>query len=133
VEEHEALKTGAVIRKLANAIKHKINNLLANGVVTASVVVSGILLTGNQLLRVVKLTVGSGADLVADSGLKIHHNSTRYVLSGASLRKKGVERVITSSDGLVRRHLAIGLNSVLKAVKLPACVTSLDTSLAKVD
>lgn len=39
------------------------------------------------------------------------------------LREEGVEGVITPANGLVRRHLAIGLDAVLEAVKLPASVT----------
>jgi hypothetical protein len=41
------------------------------------------------------------------------------VFASTSLREKGVERIITTSDSLVRRHLAIRLNAVLEAVKLP--------------
>jgi len=47
--------------------------------------------------------------------------------------KKGVERVVTTTDGLVGRHLAIRLDTVLEAVELPARVTGLDTGLADVD
>lgn len=32
------------------------------------------------------------------------------------LREEGVEGVIATADGLVRRHLTIGLDSVLEAV-----------------
>jgi hypothetical protein len=55
------------------------------------------------------------------------------VLASTSLREEGVERVVATADGLVGRHLAIGLDAVLKAQKLPSGVTSLDTSLAKVN
>jgi hypothetical protein len=55
------------------------------------------------------------------------------VLASTSLREKGVEGVITAADGLVGRHLAIRLDAVLEAVKLPAGVTGLDTSLAEVN
>jgi hypothetical protein len=94
------------------------------------VVVGGILLTGDELLRVVELTVGTSTDLVTHSGLKIDHDGTGDVLASTSLREKGVEGVVTATDGLVRRHLTIGLDSVLEAVKLPAGITGLDTSLA---
>ena len=62
VEDHEALKTGTVVSKLADAVKDKVNNLLAHGVVATGVVVGGVLLAGDELLGVVQLTVGSGAD-----------------------------------------------------------------------
>jgi len=54
------------------------------------------------------------------------------VLAGTSLREEGVERVITTSNGLVAWHLSIWLNAVLEAEKLPACVTNLDTTLTEV-
>ena len=40
-----------------------------------------------------------------------------YVLSGSGLREEGVERVIAGPDGLVGRHLAVGLNAMLQAGK----------------
>jgi hypothetical protein len=55
------------------------------------------------------------------------------VLAGTCLREKGVEGVVSAADGLVRGHLAIRLDAVLEAVKLPARVTGLDTGLADVD
>jgi hypothetical protein len=55
------------------------------------------------------------------------------VLTGTSLGKEGVERVIATADSLVGRHLAIRLNAVLEAVKLPASISGLDTSLTNVD
>jgi len=79
---------------------------------------------------VVKLTVGTGTDLVTDSGLKINHDATGDVLASTSLGEKGVEGIITATDGLVGRHLSVGLDTVLEAVKLPASVTGLNTGLA---
>ena len=67
----------------------------------------------------VKLTVRAGADLVANSGFKIDEDATGNVLSSTSLGEKGVERVVTAADSLVGGHLAIRLDAVLKAVKLP--------------
>ena len=43
------------------------------------------------------------------------------------LREEGVEGVVAASDGLVGGHLPIGLDAMLKAVKLPTGVTY-DTS-----
>jgi hypothetical protein len=129
VEDHESLKTGTVVSELSDAVKDKVNNLLANGVVTTGVVVGGILLAGDQLLGVVKLTVGTSTDLVTDTRLKIDEHATGHVLASTSLREKGVEGVITAADGLVGRHLAIRLDAVLEAVKFPAGVTGLNTGL----
>ena len=99
------LETSALIGELANAVEDQVNDLLANGVVTTGVVVGGILLTSDQLLGVEELTVGTGADLVDDGGLQIDEDGTWDVLAGASLGEEGVERVITTTDGLVGGHL----------------------------
>ena len=45
------------------------------------------------------------------------------------LREEGVEAVVSASNSLVRGHAAIGRDSMLKAVELPASVTNLDTGL----
>jgi len=132
VKDQEALETSAVVGQLAEAVKHKVDDLLADGVVTTGVVVGGILLAGDELLRVVELAVGASADFVAHSRLQVDEDSTGNVLAGTSLGKEGVERVIATTNGLVRGHLAIGLDAVLKAIKLPAGVSGLDTSLTNV-
>ena len=64
VEDEEALETGTLVSQLPGAVKHQVNYLLADGVVTTGVVVGGILLTGDQLLRVEQLAVGAGPDLI---------------------------------------------------------------------
>ena len=71
--------------------------------------------------------------LTNDSGLQIDHHSAGNVLSGTSLAEEGVERIITTTNGLVRRHLAIGLDTVLKTVQLPTGIAHLDTGLADMD
>ena len=55
------------------------------------------------------------------------------MLASACLTEEGVEGVISSPNGLVTRHLAIGLDAVFQAVELPAGIANLDTSLANVD
>ena len=117
------LETSALIGKLSDAVEDQVNDLLANGVVTTGVVVGGILLTSDQLLGVEELTVGTGADLVDDGRLQIDEDGTWDVLAGASLGEEGVEGVITTADGLVRGHLAVGLDAVLQAVQFPAGIT----------
>merc|ERR1712134_179335 len=72
VVHKETLKTSAVVRKLAHSVQHKVDNLLANGVVTTGVVVGSILFARDQLLGVVQLAVGASADLVDHSWLQVH-------------------------------------------------------------
>ena len=83
---------------------------------------------GIRLLRAVQNIV-----LTNYSRLEVDENGPGYVLSSSSLGEKSVERVITSSNSLVRWHLAIGLNAVLQAVQLPAGITDLNASLSNVD
>jgi hypothetical protein len=113
MEDQETLKTGTVVSQLTGSVKDQVDDLLTNGVVTTSVVVSSILLSRDQLLRVVQLSVGSGTDLINDRRLQIDVDGTGNVLSSTGLREKGVESIISSSDGLVRRHLTVRLDSVL--------------------
>jgi hypothetical protein len=133
VENHEALETSAVISQLADAVQNQVNDLLADRVVTTSIVVGGILLARNQLLRVVQLAVSSSADFIDHTRLEIKVYATRNVLASTCLRKEGVEGVIATTNGLVGGHLTIRLDAVLKAQKLPAPVASLNSGLTNVN
>jgi len=55
------------------------------------------------------------------------------VLASTCLREEGVEGIITTTNGLIARHLSVRLDPVLEAEKLPAGITDLDTSLSDVD
>lgn len=66
-------------------------------------------------------------------GLQVHKHRSWHVLASPSLAEERVEGVIPSADGFVTWHLAIGLNSVFKAVQLPAGIADLDACLPHVD
>ena len=91
------------------------------------------LFSGDKLLGVVELTIGSGADFVNDGGLEIEVDSAGHVLASSSLGEEGVESIITTTNGLVGRHLTIRLDAVLEAVELPAGISNLNTSLTNVN
>ena len=55
------------------------------------------------------------------------------MLSSSGLAKEGVEGVVSATNSLVRRHLAVGLDAVLETVELPAGISNLDTGLSSVD
>merc|ERR550514_241137 len=133
VEEEEALEAGAVVRELADAVEHEVDNLLADRVVATRVVVGGVLLARDELLGVVELAVGAGALLVDDRRLEVDEDRAGHVLARAGLREEGVEGVVAAADRLVRGHLAVRLDAVLEAVELPARVAALHAALAKVD
>merc|ERR1719326_1478115 len=133
VVHEETLQTSAVVSKFADSVQDKVNNFLANGVVTTSVVVGSVLFARDQLLGVVQLAVGTGADLVNHSRFQVDVHGTGHVLACTSLREKGVEGIIASTDGLIGRHLAVRLDTVFKAEKFPGGITDLDTSLTEMD
>jgi len=133
VEDEEALETSALISKLTDSVEAEINNLLTDGVVTTGEVVGGILLTGDELLWVEELSVGTSADLIDNGWLEIEEDASWDVLTGTSLGEEGVESVVTATDGLVGWHLTVWLDTVLEAEELPAGVTNLDTGLSDVD
>ena len=133
MEHKESLETSALISKLSNSVKAKINNFLSNGVVTSGEVVGGIFLSGDQLLGVEELSVGSGSDFVDDSGLEIEEDGSGDVLSSSGFGEEGVEGIITATDGFVRGHLTIRLDSVFKTEEFPAGITDLNTSLTNVN
>jgi len=68
--------------------------------------------------------------LTDDSGLQVHKDGSGDVFAGSSLAEEGVEGVVSSSDGLVTRHLTVRLDAVLQAVELPAGIAHLDSGLA---
>ncbi len=55
------------------------------------------------------------------------------MLSSSSLTEEGVEGIVSPADGLVTGHLSIRLDPMFQAVKLPASIANLDTSLTHVD
>ena len=66
------------------------------------------------------------------SGLQVHKNCSGDVFSCSSLTKEGIEGIISSSPCLVTGHLSIRLDPMFQAVKLPAGIANLDTSLTNV-
>jgi len=133
VEDEEALETSALISELTDSVEAEIDDFLTNGVVTTGEVVGSVFLTGDELLGVEELSVGTGTDLIDDGGFEIEEDATGDVLASTSLGEEGVEGIVATTDGLVGRHLTVWLDTVLEAEELPAGVTDLDTGLTDVD
>lgn len=51
------------------------------------------------------------------------------MLSSARFAEESVKRIVSAANGLVARHLSVGLDAMLEAVQLPTRVTDLHTSL----
>lgn len=71
VEDKEALKTTAVVCHASNLVKNLINELLANSVVSTSIVVGCILFSCDHLFGMEEASVCASADLIDNIGLEI--------------------------------------------------------------
>ena len=133
LEDKETLKTSALIGELSDSVETEIDDLLTNGVMASGEVVGGIFFTGDELLWVEQLSVGTGSNFIDNGWLEIEEDGSWDVLTSTSLGEEGVESVVTATDGFVGWHLTVRLDSVLEAEELPAGVTDLDTGLTDVD
>merc|ERR1711981_222471 len=133
VEDEETLETSTLVSELSDSVEAEIDDFFTNGVMTSGEVVGSVLLTGDELLGVEELSVGTSSDLIDNGGFEIEEDASGDVLASTSLGEEGVEGIIATSNSLVRWHLTIGLDAVLEAEELPAGVTNLDTSLTDVD
>merc|ERR1712158_263397 len=123
MEKKKSLKSSTLVSQFPDSVQNQIHDLLASGVVVGSV-----LLAIDQLLGMVELTVGSNPGLVNDSGLQVDEDSSWNMFSASGFREEGLEGIV--SKCLVRGHAAIRLDTVLKAVQLPASIANLDSSLS---
>jgi len=64
VEDEESLKSSTLISQFTGTIQNKVNDLLADGVMTTSIVVSGIFLSSDKLFWMEELTIGASTYLI---------------------------------------------------------------------
>lgn len=133
VEDEETLQSSTLVGQFTDPVQNQVDDFFTDGVVTSGVVVSGIFFAGDELFRVEKLPVCAGSDFVDYSGFQVYKHGPGYVLTRSGFAEESVERIVTSSDGFVGRHLTVRLDAMFKAVQLPTGVTNLDTGLANVD
>ena len=131
VEEKESLEASAHIGQLPDPVQDKVDHLLADGVVAPGVVVGGVLFAVDELFRVEQLAVSSTSCLVDHRGFQVNEDGSGHMLSASGLREESGKGVVP--EGLVGRHMTVRLDSMLKAVELPAGVTNLATSLANMN
>ena len=55
------------------------------------------------------------------------------MLPRTRLTEKGIEGIVSSTDGFVRRHLPVWLYAMLQTVELPTSIANLHPSLSNVD
>jgi len=100
---------------------------------SSSEVVSSIFFTRDQLFRMEELSVSTSSDFINNSWFKIEEYTSWYVFSSTSFTEESVEGIITTTNGFVRWHLSIRLDTMFKAEEFPASITYLDTGLTDVD
>ena len=71
--------------------------------------------------------------LTYNSWLKINKDSTGDMFPCTSFTEKCIEGVISSTNGLVRWHLSIRLDTMLQTVQLPASIANLHSSLTNMN
>ena len=133
VANQEALKTCALVNQFPNSVQDEVSDLLANGVVMSGIVIGSTFLVSNELLRVEELGVGASENFINDRGFQVHKHDPEHMLASSCLTEEGVEGVISSPNGLVTWHQAIGLDAVFQAVELPAGIADLDTTLTSIN
>ena len=72
-------------------------------------------------------------NLTYDSRFQVDKDGSWDMFPGPSLTEERVERIIPSANRLVAGHLTIWLDSVFKAVQLPAGIAYLNPGLSDMD
>ena len=71
--------------------------------------------------------------LTYNSWFQVDKDGAWNVLASSRLAKKGVERVVSSANGLIGGHLSVRLDAMLQTVELPTGIANLHTGLSHVD
>lgn len=87
----------------------------------------------NQILQHVLLSIAQDTIFTYYCWFKVHKHSTRDMFSCTGLTEERVKGIITSTNGFITWHGTIGLDAMLQAVELPACIANLHTSLTNMD
>lgn len=139
MEYQEALQGGAVVLLFSSAfpsLRHverpyqnptdlvqcPIQDLLANCVMPARIVVGGVLLSTDQQLGVEQLAVIARADLVDRRGVKINEDGARDIFSASSFSENGVELAGVVEGFRVRVRTSVFLETMLEEVPSPLLV-----------
>jgi len=133
VEYKETLESSTLVSEFSDSVKTEIDDFFTNGVMSSSEVVSSIFFTRDQLFRMEELSVSTSSDFINNSWFKIEEYTSWYVFSSTSFTEESVEGIITTTNGFVRWHLSIRLDTMFKAEEFPASITYLDTGLTDVD
>mmetsp|Transcript_3228 Transcript_3228/g.9066 ORF Transcript_3228/g.9066 Transcript_3228/m.9066 type:complete len:395 (-) Transcript_3228:120-1304(-) len=133
MKDEESLQARALIRQFAKTIHDIINHFFPHRVVTSSIVVGSVFLSGNDLIRMIQLLVLARTHLVAHGRFQVDKQGPRNVLAGSRFAKKGVVRIIFHTRRGIRWHVAVGVNTMFQAVEFPTLVSDLNTGLSEMN
>jgi len=128
VGDLESLETVTRLSLLADNVKDGVNELSTLSVVSLGPVVSGSSLAEDKVIRAEELAVGSSADRVHGTGLKIHEDSTGNIASSGSLVEVDVDAL--KLEVRVASISSSGVNAVLVRDNLPELGSDLVAALA---
>merc|ERR1712151_610620 len=132
VVDEEALETSALVGQAADLVHHLVDDLLADGVVTASVVGRRVLLVADHGVGVEHGAVLADLDLVAHGRLEVHEHATGDI-AVSDLSEESVVGIVLLAD---RRVVGVGpvfLDTVFQGEQFPSVVAHLDAALAESD
>jgi hypothetical protein len=70
MEHQKALESGALVCELTQTVQDDIDDLFADGVVTASVIVGSIFFASDELFRMEELSVCTGPYFICENAIK---------------------------------------------------------------
>ncbi len=95
------MKTSTIISQFSDSIQAKVNDLFSNSIVTPGKVIGSVLLSRDELLGMEELPVGSGPDLIDDSGLEVYEDRPGHMFSRSRLTEECIEGIVSASNGFV--------------------------------
>jgi hypothetical protein len=81
---------------------------------SSSEVVSSIFFTRNKLFWVEELSVSTSSDFINNGWFEIKEYTSWDVFTSTSFTEESVESIITTTDGFVRWHLSVRLDTVFE-------------------
>lgn len=112
---------GLLTGNTADTINDIVDHLLADGVVTTSIVVGSILLAADQKLGVEKLAVVARANLIDRGGVEIDKEGPGDIFAVAGLGEEGLVRARVADVFGIGVGASIGAETVLKEVPEADC------------
>ena len=94
VEKEESLQSRTLVSQFTNTVQDKINNFFSNSVVSTSIIIGSVFLSGNQLFRMEELAISSSSYFVNDSRFQINEYSSWDMFSRSTERKRNFIKII---------------------------------------